>query len=718
MKTEVVRKFIRNLREKRTSTLLPYSALRFHMVYAADAADGVELDPTALRFEGKRVVCLVENRANTTIVRNKLRAAADVTFIVSARHETIDRVSQEWNTGSGPKSRVVFVSTGFEFGSAEDREATAATREFYLGFSDFLADTFRADPRLRVFEPYASTFAQYLEPSTFQFAFTYPGIFRREISAARPDLILLILSDGTQFGPYAPLLAEITGDDDSVYVGHTHGEPRQRGRILARLGSIFDADEGVRMGRTIKVSTNGNGGDVRDALARAVVRGDAMIGATVPSAEPEGVRPSGAIATIETDRMAYNLLFRPRLLARLSEFCDVRVFTVAPSANFQKKITKELPSSEDGAGCNELVVCRPRDPDLGAALTRFIMRTSSEWLKPLADLSGFRSLGPVYEAVILPTVLKRLHNAFEYALFLAHEFEARRPAFALAVNGQVPEARLMLDVARGKGIPTFDMQIVAMTDDPRHRTAFEPKADHVFVMDEEYAELFTKWGWNPDGMILNGLPRFDFVRTLDYTIGRHQVRRQFGVDDARTLFVFATQTGHLNHNLQMTEALCRFAAAHQQALIVVKLHPREPIAAIDEYRACIRAHGGERNTIINTDVSIERALCGADFVISAYSLVLLEAAVLRIPALSVNLTGERFEKPRNFGDRACIEYAETPEELSQVLGSALDPDQREQMLARRDAYFEDHPYLVDGASISRIAETIRTVCGLDAEDRT
>ncbi len=168
----------------------------------------------------------------------------------------------------------------------------------------------------------------------------------------------------------------------------------------------------------------------------------------------------------------------------------------------------------------------------------------------------------------------------------------------------------------------------------------------VAVMDDVAADELARRGCPPERIRVTGQPRFDALAAVDATELRRGARERLGIEETRRVVVFASEprgapwddgtdvTQHEALGLLLDE----LAVSAPEALVLVKLHPVEPNAP--EPR-----EGGPEVRVLR-DWPIPELAAATDLFVGMTSIVLLDAALLGAPTLSIR----RRDAPSQFVD--------------------------------------------------------------------
>ena len=294
-------------------------------------------------------------------------------------------------------------------------------------------------------------------------------------------------------------------------------------------------------------------------------------------------------------------------------------------------------------------------------------------LEPIARRAALRLPG-----------LRRFTRGFEEHL------RSAGPRTVVVCPDRTPEARTACLFARAHGVPSIYPFDALVADSPRHKPV---QADLATLLDQGQVELYERMHPSSTGRLLAaGLPRFDGVVKA----------RARGVEEPSGPKTIALVLQPLS--LEYNERLIRLVAEAAGALGVeleVRAHPNEPEADRRRYPEILDSVAPDGGLRMHEGDLVE-LLGRADLVVSGFSNVLVEAAILGRLALSANLTGSPF--PLRFGEWGIAVEADGPAEVEAEI-RALLTDETRIAAARRlqEGYFDRNPHVRDGPAARRIA---------------
>jgi CDP-glycerol glycerophosphotransferase (TagB/SpsB family) len=279
-------------------------------------------------------------------------------------------------------------------------------------------------------------------------------------------------------------------------------------------------------------------------------------------------------------------------------------------------------------------------------------------------------------------------------------------AVVAVTPGRHAEALMAQSVARRYGVRSIDIQNAYMSSG---YTYTRPDGDVVTAIDQWSAELMTRhFGVNPASVRKVGTPRFDGLAAKlreESATGHPEIIRSFAVP-GRKLVCLATQPGSVDKCLRILRLMGQARPASGAFNALIKLHPRESDRAMARYRKAIDDGGFEGEFRVARDVDMHDVLAASDVVITIFSNVGVEAALMDKKLIVANLDREPLPLPLDEFEIGLNAYSD--EDFVSMLRDLLDETGDFELLkARRARYFRDNAHLLEGRSTDRIWSIIR-----------
>lgn len=715
---------IRTKQPGRQSFLIPFDDFRHEDALIARLHSAFDnIGPLkAGFFRGKRILCLVEAKADTTMVRRYFDHAAAVEFLTADEHAGINRYVGEREHWRNPIIKARHWENMLPTTGAEERWCADQDLKVQHAFREFFDRAFSSDERLTPYRPYGEVFTVYAEALIYQVVFFLNQAIQSLIDGAKPDIVIVLCRDGSFWSNYLPFL-QMTMPLGTVFVGATTSRVASRVGIVQQVAARWTylqrrLDKGSL--DALKGKTKGTEAErfsaAVDELAKWVTVCEAAAAhAVYKQEEPLRIRrPYGVINTEESESVGYNYRFRSGLLKQLGERFDLISMSYGVPDARHAGLKAELAAARHHP--TDIAVGVQVSPQSGAmvnAVTAFLEATRFDWERSFLAAGMTKAMLPSLDLVAFDLIAYYIGLAFDYITFTEAFFRVHPPAFAMAITGEAPSGALLLRVAGKFKVPTFDMQIVAFLKEPRCQITLAPKADHFFAMDEPAARVLAEWGWPKDSIYLNGIPRFQEVVGNDQQKLRKAGRERLKVAStrpAKKVVLFVSQALSVEFAQRAVKELARFMAKRRDCILVVKPHPREVRGSHDVYEHLLRGMMPKSNFAVVSDAPIDELIAAADLVVGMYSLALLEAGCVGKPVIAVNLLNTRYPDPVNFSDMPIIEGADSEKELVRKSAALLDDVLvRNDYLIRQEAYLARHSYMVDRKTVERIAWVISDV---------
>ncbi|MBW3661974.1 MAG: tetratricopeptide repeat protein [Actinobacteria bacterium] len=322
----------------------------------------------------------------------------------------------------------------------------------------------------------------------------------------------------------------------------------------------------------------------------------------------------------------------------------------------------------------------------------------------LAQASG-RSWGvddvdiwPVLEPHVERLVRARLPAYRRFAIHLDRHLERRRPDALILAPDRFPEARIAAALARRHRVPSLFPQAAVFSASPRWKPL---QADWIAVHDDHTRDLYIDYfGCAPHRILMTGIPRFTALVTR-----REELLARARPQGSSSRVLLALQRYAETYCERLLGAVASGVAQVPDARLDVRMHPRDPESRGVWYEGLLARHLSPDHFTVGHGGAIAEQLVEADLVVSGWSTVVIEAAILDRRVLSVNLTGEPLPVP--YVDVGLADGATTEDQTRHGVVSLLtDPAVREASDRRRHAYFERNPHLVADNPAGRVARAV------------
>jgi CDP-glycerol glycerophosphotransferase (TagB/SpsB family) len=293
-------------------------------------------------------------------------------------------------------------------------------------------------------------------------------------------------------------------------------------------------------------------------------------------------------------------------------------------------------------------------------------------------------------------------------------FETRRPRGLITVPDRHFQNRVAISLARRYEVPSLTIQAALISDHPRYWKLY---ADTVAVIDQYSRKVYVEHGGiESDSVVVTGLPRWDRtveqLRRVDREIAGISVQEELDLDAEDRLIVLATQPLLPSHTNQMVRAITEPVATFPDHRLIIKIHPRESIDRYLDLLGTFPDTASDIRVIARTD--LPTLLAASKLLVTGFSNVALEAALLDKPVLIVNLTDQPDPLPFVENGIALGAYSEV--EVEQKLKALLtDESTREALRARRARYFDQNPQLLDGRATERVVALLKEMASYPTE---
>jgi len=261
------------------------------------------------------------------------------------------------------------------------------------------------------------------------------------------------------------------------------------------------------------------------------------------------------------------------------------------------------------------------------------------------------------------------------------------------------EWKFLQSEARRLGLPTLGLQLFALNRD-RWRPTLD--VDHFLCIDDYSRDTVGETAaFPPERCSVIGAARWDELIARARGFDREEERAALALGAEEKLVLLATQPLDMEENHALIALTIEALSTVPQARLVVKLHPAENDGRLAAFARQAAASPLAERTLVTREHDTYRLLAATDLVINVFSNVGIEAAILglNVVAVEIGVDTEMF----SLGTLGIVEPARSRETaIAQIRGLLTDEDRRATARRLREAYFERNPQLRDGRSLDRL----------------
>lgn len=360
-----------------------------------------------------------------------------------------------------------------------------------------------------------------------------------------------------------------------------------------------------------------------------------------------------------------------------------------------EELASQRPNTRINRSCSVVPV---EDAEVTAVVNRALDSASVRAALESCVVAGF-VIGSRVRRVLERVLVHRLPLLRALTLRLDDFLETERPDVLVVSPDRTPEMRVACTLARRRGIPTVFPQMAFFSRSPRYKPL---QADVICVLDDHHRTLFEEsFGASPEQIVVTGIARFDPIQAM----------RDAGLPqapgDGSVLLVL--QSLATTYNERFCDLLVETMTTLEGRLCI-KLHPYDDETSYQHFVSLIEDRLPDRGRVFWKE-DVHELVCASDIVVSTFSNVVLEAAMLERPVICANLTGEQLPVP--FVEQGVAWGADSPAELQQCVRRAIsDAAFREEIKARSAGYFAQNPHLLGGRAADRVASVVRSLAGV------
>lgn len=283
--------------------------------------------------------------------------------------------------------------------------------------------------------------------------------------------------------------------------------------------------------------------------------------------------------------------------------------------------------------------------------------------------------------------------------------ERWQPRALCVIPDFAPVTMAAMEIARPRGIPSITIQNGLRLDNARTPRV---RADFAAVHEDWTRRLFLeRSAHEPTRIIATGQPRWDesFKPKQDETERTARVMRSLGLPDNARYAVYLTQPLSMEVQERVLAGLANASDGMRGAQLVIKTHPRERTQGYQEIVGKLEWRGPR--PIVIGRIDLHDLLRRAQLAITCFSTAAMEAALLDVPVLLVDLTGARLRTV--FADEGLAVEAHDQATLARHIQDLFcDSDLRRDLERSRKSFLRENPQLTDGGAARRVARLMST----------
>jgi hypothetical protein len=388
------------------------------------------------------------------------------------------------------------------------------------------------------------------------------------------------------------------------------------------------------------------------------------------------------------------------LVKSISYFCNIKLYNGASSGGDRFLVAS-------GLSGGDLIARAIADPEIEAAMKpptkRMFDIVKSNWTGDENDLYFLANAARFLKSIPLGIAHEISQAKIMRRIISDHEVD-----LLVTMPGRMVCARSATIDARSAKIPVLDLQAFFISAHPRYHAGL---ADVYAGLTEDQLDIYRakkppkRQRLERIGSLMIGE---QLARVRDMSVD--DARSSCGVPSGRPMVVFGAQHGQGAEGEEIIRMVVRATGAIANSLLIVKLHPRTPSEGVEAIRALVEEEtSGEVR--VEREGDIYALMRAADLVVTQFSNVGLEAAMMGRPVISVNLTGSDYVV--DLARLGVAARAVSEDDLTQKVRSLLEDGEARAALTRsREAYLDRNPELRDLSASAEVEKLVRELAGI------
>jgi tetratricopeptide (TPR) repeat protein len=330
------------------------------------------------------------------------------------------------------------------------------------------------------------------------------------------------------------------------------------------------------------------------------------------------------------------------------------------------------------------------------------------------DWGKLSSLAPSFFSLSVNSIKSHLSNYLKFNFLFtllqssfALKFFSKNSIHSLLLVGDtrtVP-CRAFTKAAKKSGTKVFDYEFLLISNHPRYK---KPISDFILISETYLSELYQRiFGISKDRFYIVGTHmisnRVNEAKCMDKYVERKAITMRH---DRTFLIIFAAQPfwGLSVRALEACINACKQLPVH----MIIKLHPSDSLSAKDKYQDFVCRMDAKDWVDLVIEGNLTSMILAADLVVTLYSNVGIEAAILDRNVLSIQL--EQVPFPIDLADIGVAVKAQSVTELNKAIYELLyDGNLAKVCKKRRLEYIKKNAQLCSGSVEERIAKIITNI---------
>lgn len=293
----------------------------------------------------------------------------------------------------------------------------------------------------------------------------------------------------------------------------------------------------------------------------------------------------------------------------------------------------------------------------------------------------------------------RLMRVKKHIDIILDYMENRPLSSIVTIPGRAPVSRGLTLMASRSGVKSVDVQAFFISPMPRYKGSL---ADSYCAITRDQLDLYINCHQRKVDQRLYRIGSLMMDNQLSAVAGDtlESVRSEYKIGLDKFVVFFAEQHGDGGYSFDIAKNL--IFSLPSSMYLIIKLHPRSPVNAVNGFIDLVRQCGKTSQVLVTQAGHLYKLIVASDVVVTQFSNVGLEAAVLRKKVLSVLISGD--EPVLDFGALGIADVVYSLEHMNAYISELS-----ENKVLNVAPYLLNNPELGDGWSGRRVIEISRGV---------
>ena len=345
----------------------------------------------------------------------------------------------------------------------------------------------------------------------------------------------------------------------------------------------------------------------------------------------------------------------------------------------------------------EMVSLNQRDLTLNSEKKLWLNNLIYQVNRDLSQQGKLRIDSMDFQSIIEPHLKNLIGNFLPWAINhtsqLTNLILSKKPELFLTMPGRNSGTWVTTDICKELDVKTIELQAVFQSNHPKYKRS---KANIFAMINDEQINLYkSNYELEEDQSIIKIGPLLLSNALLNLkNIDLNELKLKLNINKNEKTILFATQYLNHEHCQKILEMIINLCQDKQNIKIILKPHPKETEQEVAKYLKIIEELNATEMASIIKKINTHELIMASDLVITLFSNVGMEAALIGRDAWSVNL--ENTEFPIDLSAEGLAKKINGAEEFKTAVEDFFNKRTiSKELLINRENYIKDNSEVLD-----------------------